>query len=607
MVPGGRESRCIVGVFPERNRMSETAPRPSMPRVRRSIPLLAALLAAAVLAACTREMPLQPEHAAVPGAPSMLVNPLCTGSGGTTHTWNTITTTEHWYASGNPHRVTGWQYVAAGGQLRIHPGVLVCLDPVVQVYAYDGGHVSVDGDDTAQVVLTASDPAQGWGGFYLIGTPGATSFIGHTRIEMVAAGAVAVQAHQDHEVVLDHVVIRQSGRAVVLDAPGSRIIDSRVDTTTYRYMPAVLLGDSTRFTRTTVREAAGSGVEVWGQSGVELLGGRIEGSGETGLEVRYAGAVSSFQPIRVTGGSSYGAVMPIDALARGYGSVAEMDSLLGNGRDTVVVLGGTLTTAAYATAGLPWRVDGDLSVDAGGSLRPQPGAKLFMAPNVRLRFPGGRLLARGTQAAPVLFTADDPALGWGGIDLWGTPSSTSFVTNARVEHVNVYYAGVSADAGHPVVIDSAVFRQVGRAASLQSYGSRMSRTRVDTTLSSSGSAVELASNARLESTLIRGSSGHGVGIWAATVQIVSCEVRGSVGNGVYVSNVYSGGAEVRNCNLVDNGGVGVGLNFYTPSADAEGNWWGDAAGPTGTNGDGAAGGVDYTPWLTAPYALPYVP
>ena len=178
-------------------------------------------------------------------------------------------------------------------------------------------------------------------------------------------------------------------------------------------MPAVILGDSTRFTHTTVFGAAGVGVWVIGESGVQLLGGRIEGSGDTGLQVFYDNAVSAFQPIRVTGGSGYGVEMPIGALAKGYGTAAEMDSLVGNARDTVVVMGGTLTSPVYPTAGLPWRLRFTIDVDSGGSLRPQPGAHLAFDPfsNVWVRG-GGRLLARGTQAAPVLFTARDPAEGW---------------------------------------------------------------------------------------------------------------------------------------------------------------------------------------------------
>jgi hypothetical protein len=350
-----------------------------------------------------------------------------------------------------------------------------------------------------------------------------------------------------------------------------------------------------------VLDAAGVAVGVSGVSGVQLLGGRIEGSGGPGLHIYNSGAVSSFQPIRITGGASYPARLPIDALSRGYGTVAEMDSLIGNARDTLLVSGGTLASPVYATAALPWQVR-SISVGPGGSLRPQPGAHLSFEPNAGAVFyGGGRLLARGTQAAPVVLTAQDPALGWSGIQLYDVPSSISYLTNARVEHVNVYYTAVQTDDDHAVLIDSTVFRRVGRAALLQT-GSRISRTRVDTTLYAYGPAVYLRGNARLESTLIRGSSGDGVLTWDSAVQIISCEVRESVGDGIQM-NSYA--VAVHDCNLVDNGGQGIN-NLSGVTADVEDNWWGDAAGPTGANGDGVYGG-DYTPWRTTPFVLPYVP
>ena len=69
-----------------------------------------------------------------------------------------------------------------------------------------------------------------------------------------------------------------------------------------------------------------------------------------------------------------------------------------------------------------------------------------------------------------------------------------------------------------IVVDSAVFRRNGRAISIFSAGSRLSRTRVDTTLSSAGPAVELGANTILESTLIRGSSKHGLLLRSSAVQ-----------------------------------------------------------------------------------------
>lgn len=53
--------------------------------------------------------------------------------------------------------------------------------------------------------------------------------------------------------------------------------------------------------------------------------------------------------------------------------------------------------------------------------------------------------------------------------------------------------------------------------------------------------------------------------------------------------------------------AGINNRDTATTADVTGNWWGDAGGPTATAGDGVAGLVTYTPFLTAPYTLPYVP
>ena len=66
------------------------------------------------------------------------------------------------------------------------------------------------------------------------------------------------------------------------------------------------------------------------------------------------------------------------------------------------------------------------------------------------------------------------------------------------------------------------------------------------------------------------------------------------------------GNEVHNCNLVNNAGLGI-STISTDSINVENNWWGDSAGPNGPNGDGVGSTLDYTPWRTTPYVLPYVP
>jgi hypothetical protein len=345
---------------------------------------------------------------------------------------------------------------------------------------------------------------------------------------------------------------------------------------------------------------------IEGTSAVRVLGGRIQGSGGVGIRAPHSTGIigTNTSPVRVVGGSSY----PIEASATSLRRLFEsadgthQDSLKGNARDTVIMLGGSLSASLNVRAGLPWHVWGDISVGAGGLLRARATSLMVFNPGVGITaHSGGRIELRGTSAAPVVLTADDPARGWEGITLDGT-ATTSIVSNTRVEHVAYLYTALAAQGGHPVAVDSSVFRQNGRALSLLTTGSRLSRTRVDTTLSAYGPAVELGANAILESTRVRGSSGAGVGILSATVQVQSCEVLGSVGDGIELSAA----APVHNCNLVGNGGVGV-RNLAAALADATGNWWGDVGGPTAPGGDGVAGAVTYGPWLTAPYTLPYVP
>jgi hypothetical protein len=205
----------------------------------------------------------------------------------------------------------------------------------------------------------------------------------------------------------------------------------------------------------------------------------------------------------------------------------------------------------------------------------------------------------------VRFTAADPTdlvpWGWNGITLRGAPTLNRYLTNVRIEYAHHIDAGDS----HTVVIDSAVVRASGVVV-LSSAASRLSRSRVDTTLyiayGPAAPAVQLGSNATIESTLIRGSVGAGLGVYSTSAQVISCEIRGSAGAGIELHAAVA----VHACNLVDNFGDGI-TNLTATTADVTNNWWGDTGGPTGPNGDGASGPLTYTPWRTTPFVLPYVP
>jgi hypothetical protein len=572
---------------------------PDAPRSRLTgrILVVALLATGAALNACERGEFVGPGLAA-PERPSLALNPACDpGLGGQAHT-DSVLAAETWSRAANPHRVNQVIYVHGAGVLTLQPGVLVCFGSSAALAAVSGGRLVADGLDTARIVLTAADADSGWWGVHMQGSPATGSSLRNVRLEHTRT-VYSLSTNDDHAASIDSVVFRQIEHGLHLWGRGTSIRRSRLDTITSAFVPAVALGNLVTFEKNTIRGAAGVGLAVLGTSGVQLLGGRIEGSGGVGLQANgIAGpGFTATQPVRVVGGASYPAELSVGAFSKIYTQTSHQDSLLGNARDTLVVTGGALTWLGIASNKIPWHVTGNIDVTGWGGLNALPGAVLAFDSAVWITATnGGRVVARGSAAAPVLFTRATGAV-WGGIRLQGFPSLGSVLSNVRLEHATV---GVDGGSGHSFVIDSSVIRRTGIGVWASGSHSRISRTRIDSVTSGPGVLLWGYDNV-IESVLIRGSNGSGLAILPG-VQVLSCEIRDSAGNGIDL--VMS--AEVHNCNLINNGGVGI-YARSPASVNGEDNWWGDAAGPTGPNGDGVYGAVDYTPWRTTPVVLPYVP
>ncbi|HST61969.1 MAG TPA: right-handed parallel beta-helix repeat-containing protein, partial [Longimicrobium sp.] len=349
--------------------------------------------------------------------------------------------------------------------------------------------------------------------------------------------------------------------------------------------------------------SAGVGMIVAGPN-VLLLGGRIQESADVGLRFQNGTLSPYSRAVRIVGGLSYPAELPMPAFARLYPTPALQDSLLGNARDTATLYGPPLRSMVTVGPRLPLRIGGTVVVDSGGTFIAQPGARIFFG-----RFggisvqDGGRLWSRGSAASPVLLTAIDPAVGWGGLHFGGWVASTSYVTNTRLELTGPSFGAIMAFGNHRVIVDSSVIRQTAFAAVLYSPNSRLMRTRVDTTLNSDWPAVQLAANARIESTRIRASAGIGLEVQSYDAVVASCEIRDGEKDGIVMTN-YS--VPIHNCNLVNNPGVGIRNQAYS-TASVTGNWWGSTGGPAGPGGDGAGGPLIVSPWRTTPFVLPYLP
>jgi hypothetical protein len=559
---------------------------------------MAPLALVAALGGCSEQILDPTSGRTAPEGPSRSLSPACDpGLGGSTHL-DSIASAATWSRAGNPHRVDQLIHIEGSGVLTLEPGVLVCFGSGGGLRAANGGRLVANGLDTARITLTAADAANGWLGVTLAGTPASASSLKNVRLEYTR-GAYALSTYDYHAATIDSVVVRQNERGLYLWGRGTSLSRSRVDTVTSAAYPAVTLGNILTFEQNVVRGAAGVGLAVLGTNGISLLGGRIEGSGGVGLKVTTTGAgFVATQPVRVTGGASYPAELVVSAFPRIYSTVAKQDSLLGNARDTLVVTGGILQQWALPAPALPWHVTGNIVVQYLGILLPMPGAVLAFDSAAEISATnGGRLVARGTAAAPVLFTASNTAAGWHGIMLDGEPTLSSYLTNVRIEYA--YYHGVNVNLFHTLIIDSTVIRR-SSALLLNGENSRISRSRIDSAFASPA-VLMIGRDGTMESTLIRASWGVGLEI-GFNVQVLSCEVRDSGGDGIVVIS----GNEVHNCNLVNNAGYGI-STMFGDSINVENNWWGDAAGPDGPNGDGVAPTLDYTPWRTTPYVLPYVP
>jgi hypothetical protein len=102
-----------------------------------------------------------------------------------------------------------------------------------------------------------------------------------------------------------------------------------------------------------------------------------------------------------------------------------------------------------------------------------------------------------------------------------------------------------------------------------------------------------------------GSVGDAVSVEPGTwVNFTACEVSGSKRHGIVVGASTDSYVGIAGCNLFDNDGDAV-VNQATNYVGARRNWWGDAAGPGGPNGDRVSGLVDAALPLAAPVTLGY--
>lgn len=141
------------------------------------------------------------------------------------------------------------------------------------------------------------------------------------------------------------------------------------------------------------------------------------------------------------------------------------------------------------------------------------------------------------------------------------------------------------------------------------YGGSAASCEAGVVLNSAGANVAGPSSFDARVTLALGD-----GVWVGSPAaapgwaLQDCDITSNGRHGVVFDAasanplVTHAGATVAGCSISSNGRLGIDnrqANLYT--VHARGNWWGDAAGPAGANGDGVSQGVDSAlPLLAAP-------
>lgn len=275
--------------------------------------------------------------------------------------------------------------------------------------------------------------------------------------------------------------------------------------------------------------------------------------------------------------------------------------------------GGTVVGDADISTDTEWTLEGSpyivnrtsnpyfpdfLTITAGATLTIDPGVVVKFGDYNGINV-SGTLRATGTAAAPVIFTSlqDDSVAGDSGGDGDATAPTDrqwmhiEFLSGSvgSFENAIVRYGGQTfipvpmtgiANYGGALTIDKTTFAHNGYDG-LGIYGG-------DTVLTDSD------------------IYGHDVGI---TINSGNLTVRGTrIHNNAWsgIDLTWEGSLSIS-CSSIEHNGVGVrNMNSdQSVSADARGNWWGDASGPMDENnrpdatGDAVYGAVDYAGWLLA--------
>ena len=312
--------------------------------------------------------------------------------------------------------------------------------------------------------------------------------------------------------------------------------------------------------------------------------------------------------------------------------------------DTTV--GGFISTdTQWTAAGGPYIVEDSIAVIGGAKLSIDAGVQVRFQPDMALVVDSGSLVARGTQASPILFTANQGSGNpWGYIQFSdGAVNATfdgggNYVSGSILEHATVEYAGslnlyaVRAIDSSPFVHASAVQNNAYGGIYVNGAGANAIRLAENTITSNTGVSgifVQSTAGAQIADNTITNNPGSYGGVYldfssgsALTGNTITNNSSSHSGGGVYLN--YSSGSALTGNTITNNtssgGGGGVALSSSGSSTltgniitgNTAGSWGGGVnlyssssstlTDNTITNNTGTYGGGLYL-WLSGSAAL----
>ena len=385
-----------------------------------------------------------------------------------------------------PWQLAGTVYVDSGAVLMVDPGAAVYAQHGSLEFT-NGARIEALGSAAQPILFTSIDGTNRWSGLRFYQAPLDTSVLRHVRVEYVQDGNTgAIYTDASHVMLIDSsAIVRSTYRALTLNASGTLVRETVVDTTQQPAYLAAYFNNDVVLDGLTIRAAAGQGFDHDGTPSAPLRVNVLDGGGLAGE----------------------GTPTAVARIAQ-----VDDDTITGNGANRIRISGGTLT-GLDLVARPAWQLGltGTVTVSTGARVIALPGAAL-LADNGTLDFNnGGYMEALGSAAQPIVFGTIDDSNRWGGLRFYGAAADTSVLRHVRVQHAQDGNTGaIYGDASHVVVLDSsAIVRSTYRGLSLSASGSLVRETVVDTTLEASYVAAYFNNDVVLDGLTIRAAAGQG--------------------------------------------------------------------------------------------------